>query len=86
MATVTPPAPQAALGRSTPPAARTSVTAALPAPARPPARPPIIRPERVTAPPATPKAGSRCREITLHIQLGDTLTDADRTYLRSGCR
>ncbi len=44
------------------------------------------RAARLPEPPApTTPAASRCRAITLRLQLGEEPTDADRSFLRSGC-
>ena len=41
---------------------------------------------RVNAPPATVAAPSRCGAIMVRTQLGETLSDDDRAYLRAQCR
>ena len=47
-----------------------------------------IRPDRVTAEraPAANQDERRCRRIIQHLQLGEDPTDADRAFLRNGCR
>ena len=69
------------------PAAREARANVLPAAPRPPARSAAIRPERVADRlPAPGWDGQRCRGIILRLQLGETPTDGDRTFLRNGCR
>lgn len=66
--------------------ARTAVYQAPSAPPRAQPRPPV-RPERVATYSSAPAGdGQRCRGIILRLQLGETSTDGDRTYLRNGCR
>ena len=47
-----------------------------------------IRPDRVAVErtPAATQDERRCRLIVQHLQLGEDPTDADRAFLRSGCR
>lgn len=65
------PRAMSAAGRGAEPVARPS----LPRDARPPDSPA----------PVAVAASPRCRAITLRIQLGEELTNADRSYLRGGC-
>lgn len=68
------------------PQARAAVHRASPAPPRAQPRLPV-RPERVASYPlATGGDGQRCRALVLRLQLGESSTDGDRTYLRNGCR
>ena len=61
--------------------------AAQPAAPRPQPRPAATRPERVADVPPAPRQDSQhCREITLRLQLGETASNVDRTFLRNGCQ
>ncbi len=49
--------------------------------------PPSSRSERVAARPPLPRQDERrCRGIIQRVQLGENPSDADRTFLRNGCR
>lgn len=73
-----------------PPTAESAYIAVLPPPPAAPRALPrsvAIRLERVADHFSTPGGdGQRCRGIILRLQLGETPTDGDRTYLRNGCR
>jgi hypothetical protein len=72
---------------------------AVPAPSHQDTPPPVtrqqIRPPKLRLPRtvsagtehiSSPVVGQRCRSIILRVQLGEEPSDADRVYLRRGCR
>lgn len=73
-----PPQPSGKPPRAMAPAGRPTETAARTPPPRPAS--PSVLPE-----PAAGSPSSRCRAITIRLQLGEEPTDAERTLLRSGC-
>ena len=84
MAGVLPPAVTPAQRAVRPPRV---AAAAQPAAPRPQPRPAATRPERVAdVPPAPRQDGQHCRDITLRLQLGETASNVDRTFLRNGCQ
>ncbi len=48
--------------------------------------PPISQPPATKQPSPTKQNEQRCRDIALHAQLGENITNADQTFLRNGCR
>lgn len=68
--------------RISPPQAKPPVAASPALPREVAMRPAPIRPERV----ASAQNERRCRDIVLRVQLGEVPDDADRTFLRNGCR
>ncbi len=48
--------------------------------------PPVSQPPPVKQPSPTKQNEQRCRDIALHAQLGENITNADQTFLRNGCR
>ena len=76
----TPPQPESFVPRSLPPRS-VAVHATLPAP-----RSPVLAaaPERTSG--GLPDGGQRCRNILGRAQLGEELSDEERSFLRAGCR
>ena len=67
--------------------ARVGRSQALAPVARVQVRPSFVNPERVADHlPVPGQDGQRCRSTILRLQLGETSTDDDRTFLRNGCR
>ena len=58
----------------------------VPPPVPAPQRARAIRTERVAARAPVDQQSTRCRAITLRMQVGDTPTDSERSYLQNGCR
>lgn len=83
--------PSAPEGAEAPPPPVPAVAASLPVPPAPPQQPRAVRPARAPADyaaavPAGRPDERRCRAIVLRVQLGEDPSDADRQFLRNGCR
>lgn len=76
-----------AASRASSPQARPPVAALPVLPRQVAMRPAPVRPERAASlVPAPAQNQRRCRDIVLRVQLGEAPDDADRTFLRNGCR